>query len=183
SIASSSISFRNLKELQAVGCKGLKHLVTSTTAKSLEGLISMKIFGCRAMTEVVVSDQEEDGAPNLELKQEVVFSKLKRLDLCDLDSLTSFCPANYAFKFPSLQDLSVIGCPKLKIFTTGTEELRTPPRVNVWYGERDDQLRWASNDLNTTIQQLHLEKVQITVTKPYSIIKNSLIISYECLVK
>ncbi|GAY69496.1 hypothetical protein CUMW_289830, partial [Citrus unshiu] len=102
------------------------------------------------MTEVVINDKE-----GVDI-EEIVFSKLKALILCDLDSLTSFCSANYTFKFPSLEYLEVIGCPKMKTFTSG--ESNTPPRVNVSYGESEDQQRWANNDLNTTIQQLHAEK-------------------------
>ncbi|KAH9686644.1 hypothetical protein KPL70_014430 [Citrus sinensis] len=150
-LSSSSVSFGNLTKLVAFDCKKLIHLVTSSTAKTLARLLSLCVYGCRAMTEVVINDK--DGVE----KEEIVFPKLKRLELRDLDSLTSFCSANYTFKFPSLQDLSVIGCPKLKIFTTG--ESSTPPRVNVWYGETSNQRRWASNDLNSTIQQLHAEKL------------------------
>ncbi|ESR45740.1 hypothetical protein CICLE_v10000136mg [Citrus x clementina] len=138
-------------KLVAFGCKELIHLVTSSTAKTLVQLVKVSIYGCRAMTEVVINDK--DGVE----KEEIVFRKLKTLELRDLDSLTSFCSANYTFKFPSLQELWVIGCPKMKIFTTG--ESITPLRVNVCYGETADQRRWANNDLNTTIQQLHAEKV------------------------
>ena len=105
------------------------------------------------MTEVVINDK--DGVE----KEEIVFRKLKTLELRDLDSLTSFCSANYTFEFPSLQELCVIGCPKMNFFTTG--ESITPPRVNVWYGEGDGECRWA-NDLNVTIQELHAEKVRLT---------------------
>ncbi|KAK9218249.1 hypothetical protein WN943_006886 [Citrus x changshan-huyou] len=150
-LPSSSVSFRNLTKLVALGCKKLIHLVTSSTAKTLVRLISLYVYGCRAMTEVVINDK--DGVE----KEEIVFRKLKRLELRDLDSLTSFCSANYTFEFPSLQELCVIGCPKMNFFTTG--ESITPPRVNVWYGETSNQRRWASNDLNTTIQQLHAEKL------------------------
>ncbi|KAH9752696.1 hypothetical protein KPL71_014800 [Citrus sinensis] len=111
------------------------------------------------MTEVVINDK--DGVE----KEEILFSKLKTLELFDLDSLTSFCSANYTFKLPSLQNLWVIGCPKMKIFTTG--ESITPLRVNVCYGETADQRRWANNDLNTTIQQLHAEKL-LAVSSSYS---------------
>lgn len=108
------------------------------------------------MTEVVTGDENRAANP----KEEIVFTKLKSLFLVDLDSLTSFCSANYTFKFPSLQDLDVIGCPKMTIFTTG--ELCTPPRVNVCYGERDDQRHWDDGGVNTTIQQLHDKKVRLT---------------------
>ncbi|KAH9686642.1 putative disease resistance protein [Citrus sinensis] len=133
-LPSSSVSFGNLTKLVAFGCKGLIHLVTSSTAKTLVRLVAIEMYGCRAMTEVVINDK--DGVE----KEEIVFRKLKTLDLLDLDSLTSFCSANYTFKFPSLQDLWVIG-------------------LNVYYGETAYQRRWANNDLNTTIQQLHAEKL------------------------
>ncbi|KAH9752655.1 hypothetical protein KPL71_014782 [Citrus sinensis] len=158
-LPSSSVSFQNLTALVAFGCKKLLHMVTSSTAKTLVRLVAIEIYGCRAMTEVVINDK--DGVE----KEEIVFRKLKTLELFDLDSLTSFCSPNYTFKLPSLQDLWVIGCPKMKIFTTG--EAITPPRVNVWYGETADQRRWANNDLNTTIQQLPAEKL-LAVSSIYS---------------
>ncbi|XP_052298670.1 probable disease resistance protein At4g27220 isoform X2 [Citrus sinensis] len=162
-LPSSSVSFRNLTELVAFGCKKLLHMVTFSTEKTLVRLVTVSIHGCRAMTEVVINDKE-----GVE-KEEIVFSKLKALILCDLESLTSFCSANYTFRFPSLEYLEVIGCPKMKIFTTG--ESITPPRVNVQYGETADQRRWANNDLNTTIQQLHAEKL-LTVPSSLSITTN-----------
>ncbi|XP_024039419.1 disease resistance protein At4g27190 [Citrus clementina] len=158
-LPSSSVSFRNLTKLVAFGCKELIHLVTSSTAKTLVRLVKVQVYGCRAMTEVVINDKDRVE------KEEIVFCKLKSLQLFDLDSLTNFCPANYTFKFPSLQELWVIGCPKMKIFTTG--ESITPLRVNVCYGETADQRRWANNDLNTTIQQLHAEKL-LAVSSSYS---------------
>ncbi|XP_024039424.1 disease resistance protein At4g27190 [Citrus clementina] len=150
-LPSSSVSFRNLTKLVAFGCKKLLHMVTFSTAKTLVQLVKVQVYGCRAMTEVVTNDK--DGVE----KEEIVFRKLKTLALRDLDSLTSFCYANYTFRFPSLEYLGVTGCPKMKIFTTG--ESITPPRVNVQYGETLNQRRWANNDLNTTIQQLHAEKL------------------------
>ncbi|KAL9448028.1 hypothetical protein AB3S75_015492 [Citrus x aurantiifolia] len=158
-LPSSSVSFRNLTKLLAFGCKGLMHLVTSSTAKTLVQLVTVQVCRCRAMTEVVINDK--DGVE----KEEIVFRKLKALGLRDLESLTSFCSANYTFEFPSLEYLEVIGCPKMNFFTTG--ESITPPRVNVWYGERADKRRWANNDLNRSIQQLHAEKL-LAVPSIYS---------------
>ncbi|GAY65723.1 hypothetical protein CUMW_243250 [Citrus unshiu] len=151
-LPSSSVSFQNLTALVAFGCKKLLHMVTSSTAKTLVRLVAKEIYGCRAMAEVVINDK--DGVE----KEEIVFRKLKTLELRDLDSLTSFCSANYTFQFPSLQELWVIGCPKMKIFTTG--ESITPLRVNICYGETVDQRRWANNDLNTTIQHYMLRSCE-----------------------
>ncbi|KAH9670284.1 Disease resistance protein [Citrus sinensis] len=144
-LPSSSVSFWNLTILEVSSCKKLVNLVTSSAAKSLVALVRMQVFGCRALTQVVKSEGNELA------KEEIVFSKLKTLALADLYSLTSFCSGNYIFKFPSLEDLFVIGCPKMKIFTIG--ELSTPPRVNVMYRNRGAPC-W-DGDLNTTIQQLH----------------------------
>lgn len=85
------------------------------------------------MTEVVKSEGNETA------KEEIVFSKLKTLSLVDLDSLTSFYSGDYTFKFPSSEDLFVIGCPKMDIFTTG--ELSTPTRVDVMYSQGGKEQR------------------------------------------
>ncbi|XP_024037300.1 disease resistance protein RPS2 isoform X1 [Citrus clementina] len=148
-LPSSSVSFRNLKILEVSGCKKLTNLVASSAAQSLVALVKMQVFGCRAMTQVVKSEG------NQLAREEIVFNKLKMLSLLDLDSLTSFCSGNYIFKFPSLEVLFVVGCPKMNIFTTG--ELSTPPRVDVMYRNRGAPC-W-DGDLNTTIQQLHRVKL------------------------
>ncbi|KAH9733874.1 Disease resistance protein [Citrus sinensis] len=127
-LPSSSVSFRNLTVLEVSGCKKLISLMTSSAAKCLVAIVRMQVLGCRAMTQVVISEGNEL------VKEEIVFNKLKTLSLADLDSLTSFCSGNYIVNFPSLEDLFVIGCPKMNIFTTG--ELSTRPRVDVscWRG-------------------------------------------------
>ncbi|KAH9670286.1 Disease resistance protein [Citrus sinensis] len=153
-LPSSSVSFRNLKILEVSGCKKLTNLVASSAAQSLVALVKMQVFGCRAMTQVVKSEG------NQLAREEIVFNKLKMLSLLDLDSLTSFCSGNYIFKFPSLEVLFVVGCPKMNIFTTG--ELSTPPRVDVMYRNRGAPC-W-DGDLNTTIQQLHRVKVRVPLS-------------------
>ena len=152
-LLSSSVSFRNLKILEVSGCKKLTNLVASSAAKSQVALVKMQVFGCRAMTQVVKSEG------NQLAREEIVFNKLKMLSLFNLDSLTSFCSGNYIFKFPSLEVLFVVGCPKMNIFTTG--ELSTPPRVEVMYRNRGAPC-W-DGDFNTTIQQLHRVKVRVCV--------------------
>ena len=163
---SSSVSFGNLTHLVVFSCKKLINLVPSSVAKSLGRLVTLSVSGCSAMTQVVVScDQRDSDIAAANLKEEIVFSKLRYMALLDLENLTSFCfgIVDYTLKFPSLEDLSVTGCRNMKIFTTG--DLITPKRVNVWYSE--SMCRW-DNDLNRTIQHLHQEKVwfhkQLTIT-------------------
>ena len=66
-----------LWESNRTGGFPLQRIVKSTAAKSLVRLVSVKVAGCRAMTDMVIGDEEEDGAPNLNSKREIVFGKLK----------------------------------------------------------------------------------------------------------
>ena len=83
-LPSSLLSFRNVTMLLVSGCKQLTNLVTSSAAKSLVALVEMKIFRCKTMKQVVKSARKES------INEEIVFSKLKRLSLVDLDRLTCF---------------------------------------------------------------------------------------------
>ncbi|KAH9754946.1 Disease resistance protein [Citrus sinensis] len=153
---SSSISFGNLTHLVVHDCEKLVSLVTCSVAKSLERLVMLSISGCSAMRQVIIGcGQGDSDIAAANLKEEIVFSKLRYIGLLDLENLTSFCSgaANYTIKFPSLEDLSVTGCRNMKIFTTG--DLVTPKRVNVWFSERE--CRW-DYDLNTIIRHLHQEQ-------------------------
>ncbi|KAJ4721542.1 NB-ARC domain-containing disease resistance protein [Melia azedarach] len=147
----SSASFQHLRELQVWSCKKLVNLVTSTTAKSLVQLVKMTIYGCSGMTEVVVVA----AAAAASEADTIIFCKLNSLSLLNLESLASFCSGNCRFKFSSLEDLLVVHCPQMKIFSEG--ELSTP-RVEVRYGKGANEWRW-DGDLNTTIQQLHQQKL------------------------
>ncbi|KAJ4721541.1 Disease resistance protein [Melia azedarach] len=144
-----SLSFQHLKELNVGNCKKLVNLVTSTIAKGLVQLVKMTVCGCSGMTEVVAAAAAASEGDN------IVFGKLQRLTLRNLESLASFCSGTCTFKFSSLEHLVVIDCPKMKIFSRG--ELTTP-RVRVKYGNEAGEWRWGS-DLNTAIQQLHAQKL------------------------
>ncbi|KAL5823790.1 hypothetical protein ACOSQ4_021690 [Xanthoceras sorbifolium] len=142
-----SSSFENLKILKVVDCRRLISLVAASTAKSLVRLEEMQICRCKMMKEVVPieGDVKED---------EIIFPKLKKLDLNDLSSLTSFSFGNYTFKFPVLEKLTVKECSKMKIFSS--EDLSTPILREVWL----DQTEYiCENDLNKILQQHHEEMV------------------------
>ncbi|KAF2294513.1 hypothetical protein GH714_012115 [Hevea brasiliensis] len=88
---------------------------------------------------------------------EIVFSKMKTLQLEDLQSLTSFCLGSYTFKFPSLEQLTVRKCPKLRIFTAGVSS--TPKLGRVLIGLHYNwEWHWEGN-LNATIEQLYMKCV------------------------
>ncbi|XP_044498459.1 uncharacterized protein LOC123220334 [Mangifera indica] len=140
-----SASFHNLTTMEVWFCKTLKNLVAFSTAKTLVQLKEMKICGCELMTEVVANEGDVKEA-------EIEFCKLRSLTLFRLQSLKSFCSGNYAFRFPCLEELFVMECPKINIFCRGT--LSTPNLQEVQQTWAADIWRW-DGDLNTTIHQLY----------------------------
>ncbi|GKV40979.1 hypothetical protein SLEP1_g48562 [Rubroshorea leprosula] len=61
-----------------------------------------------------------------EVKDEIVFAELRSLSLGSLQSFKSFCSRKCNFGFPSLKEVIVRECPKMKIFSNGevkTEKL------------------------------------------------------------
>ncbi|XP_044499724.1 probable disease resistance protein At4g27220 isoform X2 [Mangifera indica] len=146
----SSASFENLTVLIVEWCHGLMNLLTPSIAKNLVQLREMKIQGCAMITEIV-SDKT-----NVAAEDEIVFGKLKLLSLDYLESLTCFCPGDYALKFPHLEELVVNACPKMKTFSIGN--LYTPSLQKVQQDRWDkDKWGWVGN-LNATIQRLHEEE-------------------------
>ncbi|KAF7823503.1 putative P-loop containing nucleoside triphosphate hydrolase, leucine-rich repeat domain, L [Senna tora] len=145
-LAPPSISFKNLTNLEVKDCKGLIYLMTSSTAKSLVHLESLKIKNCEMIEDVVRIDEGES-------EEEMVFESLEDLRLTSLLSFKSFCSGNLTFVFPSLVQLKVRGCPKMQNFSSGVTLAPFLKTVEVENGK----MRWKE-DLNTTIQQLFMEK-------------------------
>ncbi|KAK2643965.1 hypothetical protein Ddye_019160 [Dipteronia dyeriana] len=143
-----SSSFGHLKILEVEGCERLISLVSASAAKSLVLLEEMQICNCKMMTEVVANEgdiTEED---------KILFHKLKKLELNDLSSLTSFSFGNYTLKIPVLEKLKVKECPNMMIFSS--RDLNTPMLREVW----QDQTEYTcENDLNKIVQQHHEETV------------------------
>ncbi|KAH1045333.1 hypothetical protein J1N35_036117 [Gossypium stocksii] len=155
-IGASSLSFKNLTTLKVSCCKMMTNLVTPLVVESLVQLTTMEVFGCDRMTEIVAHVGD--------YRQTIVFGKLKCLELRYLQSLTNFCRGSYTFDFPCLEEVVVEECPKLKIFSDGV--LSTPQLQSVKQGGFDKKECWAG-DLNTTIQQLCIEKdLTISDTSP-----------------
>ncbi|TXG69504.1 hypothetical protein EZV62_004439 [Acer yangbiense] len=142
--------FRILTILHVWNCNGLRNLVTSTTAKSLMRLVEMRVGVSRMLVEIVANDQGD-----IVTEDEIIFDQLKNLSLYYLPSFTGFCSANYTFKFPSLEQLTVTECPKMKIFSPGV--LSTPMLQTLRNSKSGDYI-WEG-DLNTTIRRMHEEKV------------------------
>ncbi|XVF31259.1 hypothetical protein REPUB_Repub16aG0130100 [Reevesia pubescens] len=145
----SAMSFENLTTLEVSRCHGLVSLIASSSAKSLKQLTRMSISECNMIEQIIACE-------DCEVKSGIVFTQLNYLQLSCLPSLARFCLGDHSFKFPLLEKVIVIGCPKMEIFSQG--DLSTKMLRNVQFTESEDEGCWEGN-LNTTIQRLFKEKV------------------------
>ncbi|GAY69457.1 hypothetical protein CUMW_272160, partial [Citrus unshiu] len=146
----------NLWGLEVSKCHRLINLSTLSTSKNLVNLGRMKIADCKRIEEIIQLQVGE------EVKGCIVFERMNYLTLDCLPSLTSFCLGNYALEFPSLEQVVVRQCPKMKIFSQGVLDTPMLNKVNVTEEEKDDDDEgcWEGN-LNDTIKQLFNEIVSI----------------------
>jgi len=168
----SSLSLKNLTTLKVDNCKGLIHLITTETAKCLVQLTKLVIRNCEKMLDVVEVDQEK-------AEEEIIFENLEILKFSSLLSLRSFCNGKQAFIFPSLLRFVVEGCAQMKNFSSGFTIAPFLTAIEV----ENKKKRWK-DDLNTTIEQLSIEKVR-KIFGSYSIYSaiNVMIFFYLSLIK
>ncbi|MBA0742806.1 hypothetical protein Gogos_015825, partial [Gossypium gossypioides] len=137
--------FETLTTLDVWKCNGMSELITSFKVQSLVCLVTMRIRECEMMGEIVASDEGETS-------YEIVFRALKHLELHCLQRLVSFCSGNYTLRFPSLEQVTLSQCPRMKNFYQGV--LSTPQLHKVQLTATDFRGRWAG-DLNATVEQLY----------------------------
>ncbi|PNX70404.1 Rpp4 candidate, partial [Trifolium pratense] len=98
------------------------------------------------MLDIVKIDEEEAA-------ESIIFKNLEDMEFTSMSSLGSFCYGKQAFIFPSLLHLTVCGCPQMEMFSSGILVAPYLTEIRVEVGNK----QWKG-DLNTTIQQLFIEK-------------------------
>ncbi|XP_034708972.1 uncharacterized protein LOC117932033 [Vitis riparia] len=143
--------FKNLHSVEVRGCGNLIYLVTSSMAKTLVQLKVLTIEECKSVEEIVRYEEGEE-------PYDIVFSKLQRLRLVNLQSLKWFCSTTCIFKFPSLEQFEVKGCPQMEVFC---ETVPSTPRVKKVEIDMDVEEHFLGYDVNTIIRNTALEKFKI----------------------
>ncbi|KAF7848965.1 hypothetical protein BT93_L1385 [Corymbia citriodora subsp. variegata] len=118
-------NFPSLTDVSLRCCDRLRYLFTKDTARTLDKVEMLDVSRCVNMQQIVAVEEGEEQ----ELKA-VKFSHLRILKLCSLKSLISFSSGCGAYEFPSLQNLSIMECTKLKAF------ILRPPAPSVEMNER-----------------------------------------------
>ncbi|KAG5142020.1 hypothetical protein JHK82_017715 [Glycine max] len=136
-----TVSFSNLTYLQVYRCKSLLYLFTSSTARSLGQLKTMKISNCDSIEEIVSSTEEGDESD----ENEIIFQQLNCLKLDGLRKLRRFYKGSLSF--PSLEEFTVFLCERMESLCAGTVKTDKLLLVNINW--KDIPLE---TDLNSAMQ-------------------------------
>ncbi|GKV44786.1 hypothetical protein SLEP1_g51943 [Rubroshorea leprosula] len=167
-------SFCQLTLVSVVSCEKLLNIFPFSMLERLQRLDKLQIWNCDSLEEILESNdpavsqsqtRKATPLPLLEtitcleddVKDEIVFSKLKYLQLCGLPRLSSFCLVKCKFEFPFLEDVILMDCPSMQTFSM--DEIRTPKLQKVKLTRDEDEGFWDGN-LNSTIQLQFMQKSQ-----------------------
>ncbi|KAF5445098.1 hypothetical protein F2P56_034176 [Juglans regia] len=140
--------FNYLRFLQVWGCDSLKCLFTPSIAKLLVKLEKIDVHRCNEMEEILGKELGEE-----ENRDVIAFPLMKTLELADLQKLECFYSEdNHAFEWPSLDNITIGGCPKLKMFVSTSTN--TPKLKGVLHMKSRTFQPMVEGDLNATIQHI-----------------------------
>ena len=106
-----AMRFQNLSYLEVQGFGSLKYLLSFSTMRFMVQLKHLHILECKVMEEILLTENLGEE----EIILEGLFPRLECMKLKDLPILKRFCIGSY-IKFPSLKNLSIENCPKVKSF-------------------------------------------------------------------
>ena len=144
-LATCGVSFSNLTCLKVKNCDNLSYLFTSSTAKSLGRLQTMKIKRCKSIEEILCGEESDEN--------EIIFPQLGCLKLRNLVNLRRFYRGNLSF--PSLEKLSVSDCDDMVTLCPSTLKADKLTQVTIEYGE----VISLDTDLNSTTRKEFGRKV------------------------
>uniref|UniRef100_A0A2C9U7V7 AAA+ ATPase domain-containing protein n=1 Tax=Manihot esculenta TaxID=3983 RepID=A0A2C9U7V7_MANES len=157
----------HLPKLQIVcinGCQKLKVIFPVSIAQGLEQLKELELEDCDELEAIVAEREEEEKRID-----KVVFSQLIRIRLYKLYNLKAFCMDNLPLKWPSLEELSVDSCPKMKTFAASNGNQITPKLKEIKINT--NHIKLEGTNLNTIMKYHNKEetKRRCKVFNPYII--------------
>ncbi|XP_040998148.1 probable disease resistance protein At4g27220 [Juglans microcarpa x Juglans regia] len=139
--------FNYLRLLLVWGCDSLTCLFTPSIAKLLVKVEKIEVHSCNEMEEILAKESGDE-----ENRDVIAFPLVKTLKFRNLQKLECFYTEdNHAFEWPSLDEITIVGCPKLRMFVSAST--KTPKLKGVHMESRNFQ-PMVEGDLNATIQHI-----------------------------
>nr|DAD39636.1 TPA_asm: hypothetical protein HUJ06_013959 [Nelumbo nucifera] len=139
-------SFKKLRILRINKCDKLRSLLSPSLARSLSQLEEIEIKDCKVLKEIIAKDAEM-----VQVEEKIVFPQLKIIKLCYLKNITSFYLGSAPIECPSLEQVKVYECQKMKVFAS---RLQNTPEPKLIEGG-DGDLKWYERDVNNAMQFQH----------------------------
>ncbi|KAI4354228.1 hypothetical protein L6164_003115 [Bauhinia variegata] len=148
-------SFKKLVVINVSYCRCLKFIFPISFAKDLMQLEELRIENCNKLEIIVEREGEKIANKVVGTTDEIIFNKLKITKLENLPCLESFCSGNYVFTFPSLENVVIVLCPKMRKFSEGVSNTLMLENVQT---DKEDESCWEGN-LNSTVLKLYNNRV------------------------
>uniref|UniRef100_A0A2N9GRD6 Uncharacterized protein n=1 Tax=Fagus sylvatica TaxID=28930 RepID=A0A2N9GRD6_FAGSY len=117
------LGFQNLTSINIRWCPNLRYLFPPSIAKLLVELQSVNLQDTDMMENIVQRDGEEEAADT------IVFPKVSSFKLYNLSNLMSFCIEAYSFEWPSMREIEISFCYKLKTFGSEIQSPRKEKKI------------------------------------------------------
>ncbi|KAE8010111.1 hypothetical protein FH972_006504 [Carpinus fangiana] len=188
----STSRFQNLAHLEVQGSGNIKYLLSFSTARVMEQLKHLHILECKAMEEIIIT---EELGPVEERIPKVLFRRLECLVLNNLPMLKRFCIRSN-IEFPSLKNLRIEHCPKLKTFifksvSSGSalqplfnEEVAFPSLKKLVISHMDDlEIIWHNQFAVDSFCKLQTLKVEFCENLTNYIFQSNMLARFQSLVE
>lgn len=149
-----SVSFRYVKEIYIDNCQDMKYLFTLSAVNKLENLEYILVKNCESMEAIVLKDKDD-------ISEEIKLQQLKCIDLYILSNLECFYSDNDTLQLPSLIQVDIWMCPKMKFFSRGDIQLNSSFRGIQALNFSSDELVFYRN-LNSSVEKVFLQEVTIS---------------------
>ncbi|KAL7587076.1 hypothetical protein Lser_V15G40118 [Lactuca serriola] len=128
------ISLGNLQDIEIAYCSSLLTLFPFSVAQGLSNLRCISICWCDSLMVVISGgDEQATGSDNEQIEDSktevgtydanIEFTSLTRIYLINLPQLQSFYSGGSLMKYPSLEFITVEGCPSMKRWGSGIHDM------------------------------------------------------------